>query len=90
MKPLSILIVLTVLISSSIAGSTGNLRNLLINNCLLYDLTGTCIGCILKYVLFGGECRAVSDQCKTWNILNGDCLSCYEGYYLLNGACFQG
>ena len=34
-----------------------------------------------------GVCNQVSDQCYTWDSLNGKCLSCYNGYILINGVC---
>ena len=34
-----------------------------------------------------GVCSPVSDQCATWNSVNGNCLSCYGGYLLQSGAC---
>lgn len=36
-------------------------------------------------------CTKVSDSCATWNINNGNCVSCYLGYTLQkNGECIRG
>ncbi len=46
-----------------------------------------CLKCSNKWYLnSNGVCTPVSDLCKT-NDLNGQCLSCYDGYSLNNGAC---
>lgn len=34
-----------------------------------------------------GVCHAVSDNCQTWDNLDGKCLTCYKGYNLNTGAC---
>ena len=46
-----------------------------------------CIACSDKWV-FNSEkvCVPVSDQCAT-HAENGDCLTCFKGYDLVNGAC---
>ena len=33
------------------------------------------------------KCVAVSDFCKTWDVFDGQCLSCYDGYDLQKGKC---
>ena len=45
---------------------------------------------MFRFVLENGACKAVSDQCKTWNVSTGACLSCYDGWTLSNGACVVG
>lgn len=48
----------------------------------------TCIECSTNWVFNQvGSCVVVSDQCRTFDSSNGDCLSCYLGYSLVNGSC---
>ena len=37
-----------------------------------------------------GLCTIVDPQCKTYDITNGNCLSCYPGYSLESGKCIVG
>lgn len=46
--------------------------------------------CGFKQVKVNGECKEVSDQCKTWDAVSGDCTSCFDGWTLSNGACTVG
>ena len=42
-----------------------------------------CLGCAERaYFNDFGKCVAVDDQCKTWDLFDGVCLSCYKGYEL--------
>lgn len=34
-----------------------------------------------------GKCTQASPLCKTFDKKNGNCLSCYNGYTILNGVC---
>jgi hypothetical protein len=34
-----------------------------------------------------GRCVGLNPLCKTSNLTNGNCLSCYPGYTLANGLC---
>ena len=34
-----------------------------------------------------GNCEAVNPLCKTYNLINGFCTSCYNGYTLNQGSC---
>jgi hypothetical protein len=43
--------------------------------------------CYYRQVPKNGSCVDISDQCKTWDVITGDCLSCFDGYTLANGAC---
>jgi hypothetical protein len=46
-----------------------------------------CLACSNKWVFNANKkCVPVSDQCKT-NAANGDCLTCFKGYDLVNGQC---
>lgn len=47
-----------------------------------------CSACAQRtFVNSHGICELVSDNCNTWDKLNGACLSCYAGYDLVNGTC---
>jgi proprotein convertase subtilisin/kexin type 5 len=49
---------------------------------------GACQACSVGWVFnANGKCITVSDQCKTYDAASGDCLSCYNGYDLVNGSC---
>ena len=73
--------------TSTEAIGQGNLRNLEVENCRFHNAAGECTECVFRYILIEGECSAVSDQCKTFNLSNGDCLSCYDGWNLDDGEC---
>jgi hypothetical protein len=45
------------------------------------------INCFYRQVPIDGKCVDVSDQCKTWDVISGKCLLCYDGYTLDNGVC---
>ena len=48
----------------------------------------TCIECAERaYFNANDKCQPVSDQCQTYDPLDGFCLSCYGGYTLNNGRC---
>jgi hypothetical protein len=38
------------------------------------------------------RCKAISDSCKTWDLSNGNCLTCYDGYgsAMVNGSSVNG
>jgi hypothetical protein len=59
------------------------------NNLLCGTWNGTqCLKCSRRaYFNNQGICVAVSDQCATFDPLNGNCLSCYGGYSLSAGVC---
>ena len=47
-----------------------------------------CITCAPRsYFNANGVCTPVSDNCATWDSLDGVCLTCYNGYSLANGQC---
>lgn len=37
-----------------------------------------------------GLCQQISPLCQTSNNNNGECLTCYGGYDLINGQCILG
>lgn len=43
--------------------------------------------CGFKEYLKDGKCLPVSEQCNTWSEETGDCLTCYDGWTLKDGAC---
>lgn len=48
----------------------------------------TCTECSFGWVFnLVGTCISVSDQCKTYDAANGECLTCYNGYSVVNGSC---
>jgi len=36
------------------------------------------------------RCTPINPLCRTFNISNGNCLSCFPGYFLANGSCLVG
>jgi len=56
--------------------------------CGLWDWNNQkCLQCSNNWVFnTQGACVPVSDQCKTFD-LTGNCVSCYDGYNLVNGSC---
>lgn len=50
-------------------------------NCRVVTANG-CRECSSGYWLNGQTCQQVSNQCATFNSLNGFCTSCYQGYQL--------
>lgn len=73
MKFFAIGLISAIFASSCNAASMGNLRSLDVENCRFHNAAGECTECIFRYILDDGACRAVSDQCKTWNATSGDC-----------------
>lgn len=56
------------------------------NGCAKWN-GNTCIQCSQRWFFnTNGVCTAVSDFCATWNS-NGNCLTCYGGFVLSQGAC---
>ena len=45
------------------------------------------VDCPYRNFMKDGVCVRVSDQCKTWSTSTGECLTCYDGYKLSQGAC---
>ena len=51
---------------------------------------GRCNECPFRaYFDANGICQFVNGQCQTWDLQDGHCLTCYNGYNLDNGACVQ-
>ncbi len=49
-----------------------------------------CLSCSARaYFNSLGVCTAVSDQCETFDPLDGSCLTCYGGYTLKSGTCVK-
>jgi hypothetical protein len=69
------------------------------NNCQISDLSNhnlncktyinhNCTECSFGYYFDkNGTCIRVSSQCKSYDTVNGQCLTCYIGYSLSNGTC---
>ncbi len=45
------------------------------------------MSCAFGHVLKNNICKAVSNLCKTFNNLTGDCTSCYPGFIIKEGEC---
>ena len=90
MKFLATGIIAAVFALESNAATVSNLRSLQVENCRFHNEAGDCTECIYRYVLDDGACRAVSNQCNTWNQSSGACTSCYPGWTLSNGECVVG
>ena len=63
-------------------------------NCRLYDSAtfNKCLACSGGFFLNTlGKCEQVDPLCRTFNVKNGFCLSCYAGYNLDNarGKCIR-
>jgi hypothetical protein len=57
--------------------------------CAKWDKTA-CLTCAPRaYFNSFGICTAVSDQCQTWDPIDGSCLTCYGGYENKNGDCVK-
>lgn len=49
---------------------------------------GICLSCSKGYYFYAdGECSAVSSLCKTYDAINGNCLSCFAGFSLSGYLC---
>lgn len=58
-----------------------------IANCLNYSSSYTCIGCNAGFYLNNNQCTKVNPLCATYNLSNGQCLTCPSGYSLSLGQC---
>jgi hypothetical protein len=54
-------------------------------------VNGICTKCVPMSFLNGNAtCQLISESCRTYNDINGYCLTCYSGYSLnKNGQCLQ-
>lgn len=56
--------------------------------CSIFSEQGACASCVMGYKLQDGVCVEGMRNCKTYDTINGVCLSCYRGYTLTaNSAC---
>ncbi len=62
-------------------------------NCLLFSGT-LCIECKNKFYLnsSGSQliCSPVNSMCDKYDMLNGNCLSCNSGYFIIGNNCVNG
>jgi hypothetical protein len=58
-------------------------------NCLKFDAgKTTCLQCAVKFYLDStNKCHQVSPLCKTFNLANGACLTCFPGYVSSGVTC---
>lgn len=87
MKLSTILFASAILISCVFAATTGHIRNLKAENCAIRGFGGSCLICNFRYVVKNRQCVRVSDTCKLYYILTGNCVSCVPGASLSNGQC---
>jgi hypothetical protein len=79
---INILVILSVFL---LAVHTETFR-LLQNNgtfCLRWSADGSaCLQCTFRsfFDINSGQCQKVGETCETWNLANGDCLTCLDGY----------
>jgi len=90
---------LTVLAVLFFSAQTSTIRFLQFNDtlCAKWNSDGTtCLQCAYRayYDVNTGKCTEVNNQCQTWDLANGDCITCYEGYgdaptngKAINGQC---
>ena len=57
------------------------------SNCLIKDQMNSCVKCSDRFWNNQGKCVSVDTQCKTYDPLNGKCLSCFPGFRCFNGEC---
>lgn len=55
-------------------------------NCASY-VNGICVRCSQSSYFLNGNCIPVSPLCRTYDNYTGNCLSCYNGYYLQGSNC---
>ena len=64
--------------------------NMINPGCQQYDGNNNCLKCSVRFAPNAdGVCIPVSDNCRTWDEANGNCLSCYAGYVLDQGQCIR-
>lgn len=56
-------------------------------NCLVTDLNSFCIRCKVGYYINNGVCYIANTMCKTFDLIGGQCLTCYDGYTLEQSNC---
>jgi hypothetical protein len=73
---------------------TGFAQSIIVNyGCKSYAKDGTtCIVCSERFYMESstGICQPVSSTCNTYNPTNGNCLTCYSGYFLADVICAFG
>ncbi len=80
MKDFIILTLIALLLCSTIN------QNIIIRNpgCSSYDASGVCQTCSTRfYKDINNICQPVNPNCKTYDSVTGDCLSCYPGFGLI-------
>ena len=58
-------------------------------NCKTRNTNSVCVECFSSffYKASSGKCEPLNPLCRTSNLANGNCLSCYPGYSLTGGSC---
>ena len=57
------------------------------SSCNKFNKEGSCAQCGQGSYLFGGQCIAIDPQFALFDERAQICLSCYQGYAILNGVC---
>lgn len=58
------------------------------SNCAQYSSDQICLKCSSGYYFnANGICTVINPLCATYNVINGQCLTCYNGYSLNLGSC---
>ena len=56
--------------------------------CKRFDSGNICAQCSDRYYKDSqGICQPVSQHCKTYNVKDGACTSCYDGFFVVEDAC---
>ena len=81
LKP-NIVLILGIIV---VLSSSESIRILQSNNplCERFTPDGTiCLQCSFRsyFDVLTKLCKKVNDQCKSWDLTTGDCLTCYDGY----------
>ena len=68
-------------------------QNIIIRNpgCNSFDSQGTCTSCSTRFYKDPQNiCQPVNPNCNTYDLISGDCLTCYSGFGLIEGTCLPG
>ena len=56
--------------------------------CLSFDNSGVCLNCSSGYYI-GTICSPVNPLCNTYDMSNGQCITCVQGYAIQNNTCLS-
>ena len=58
-------------------------------NCQISDINNYCVKCQTAFYSDQGRCKSNNALCQSIEYRGGRCLSCYGGYILFNGGCYE-